>query len=282
MNSRLPLISIVVPTRNEERNIDRCLASIFSQDYPRELLEVIVVDNYSDDRTVELAQRYDTLRYLKGPERNIQRRYGAEQSIGDYLMFIDADMDIDSSLIREAVERCLSEGYDAMILPLICVGGGFWANCTKLEKESFLNDDMMETPNRFIGREVYFAVGGYDDTLIVGEDFDLGDRIKERGYSVGRLKSLTRYHEDRTFWQMVRKHYYYGQEMKKYLKKSKSKGIRRFFIIRPAYIRNFRLFAKDPIHGAGLLAMKLAQYFAALIGLVSVLTFQSKGSEIRR
>lgn len=266
MNSDLPLVSVIVPTRNEEKNIERCLASIFNQDYSLERLEVIVVDNNSDDRTIELACRYNTRTFIKGPERNLQREYGVEQSNGDYLMFIDADMELESSLIREATASCEGEGYGAMILPEVSVGDGFWANCRKLEKRSFLNDAMMETPNRFIKREVYQSVGGYDKTLIVGEDFDLGDRIKESRYKVGRVKSFIRHHETRTFWQTVRKHYYYGKEMKKYLRKSRGVGVRRFFIIRPAYIRNFKLFASDPVHSVGLVVMKLVQYLAAGLG----------------
>jgi glycosyltransferase involved in cell wall biosynthesis len=225
------------------------------------------VDNYSEDRTVELAQKYDVAVYLMGPERNIQRDYGAQQSNGSYLMFIDADMELESSLIKEAVTKCENEGYDALILPLALEGEGFWTECVKLEKESFLNDDMMEAPNRFMKREVYTAVGGYDRTLIVGEDFDLGDRIKERGYKVGRVTSFVRYRDTRTFWQMVKKHYYYGKEMKKYLRKSKGKGVKRFFIIRQAYIKNIHLFARDPVHSAGLVIMKCIQYLAASVGL---------------
>ncbi len=266
MVNGLPLITIIVPTRNEERNIGRCLSSVLSQNYPRKLLEIILIDNHSEDRTVELAQNYGAKVYIKGPERNVQRDYGVQQSNGKYLMFIDADMELENSIVKDAVEKCESNGYEAVILPEVSEGEGFWANCRKLEKKSFLNDNMMETPNRFIKREVYVSVGGYDKTLIVGEDFDLGDRIKEAGYKVGRVKSFIRHHETRTFWEMIKKHYYYGKEMKKYLRKSKGKGLRRFFIIRTAYVKSFKIFIKEPVHCLGLIVMKLTQYFAAGLG----------------
>ena len=52
-----PLISIIIPTLNEEENMKRCLHSIFSQSYPRKYLEVIVVDNYSEDNTLKIAKK---------------------------------------------------------------------------------------------------------------------------------------------------------------------------------------------------------------------------------
>ena len=53
-----PCISIAIPTYNEEKNIAKCLKSIFKQDYPKKLLEVFVVDDYSRDKTVEIAKKY--------------------------------------------------------------------------------------------------------------------------------------------------------------------------------------------------------------------------------
>ena len=55
---RLPSITIVIPARNEEVLIGQCLESIRSQDYPGELVEVIVVDDSSDDATQEIARRH--------------------------------------------------------------------------------------------------------------------------------------------------------------------------------------------------------------------------------
>ncbi|MEK9871049.1 MAG: glycosyltransferase, partial [Gammaproteobacteria bacterium] len=54
----LPLISVVVTTKNEEKHIGNCLASIAAQDYPADRLEIIVVDNDSDDKTKEIARKY--------------------------------------------------------------------------------------------------------------------------------------------------------------------------------------------------------------------------------
>mgnify|MGYP003352745261 FL=1 len=51
-------VSIIIPARNEEDNIGRCLESILAQDYPMEMMEIIVVDDQSDDRTVEIVNSF--------------------------------------------------------------------------------------------------------------------------------------------------------------------------------------------------------------------------------
>ena len=57
---QLPFISVILPVRNEEKFIAACVDSIFAQDYPVELMEVIFVDGRSEDRTVEMLRDYKT------------------------------------------------------------------------------------------------------------------------------------------------------------------------------------------------------------------------------
>jgi len=190
-------------------------------------------------------------------------------------MFIDADMELNKGLIEEAVKKCEEEGYDALILPEKGAGKGFWAKCQALEKKCYLGDELMETPNRFIRRDVYRKVGGYDSNLIVGEDFDLGDKIFRAEFRVGRIKSFIDHYERTSFWQLLKKKYYYGKEMPEYFKKSGAIGVKRFSLFRSAYFRNWRLFIKDPIHGFGVVLMKTLQWLIGGIGyLVGVLKKQ--------
>jgi len=268
MNSKFPLVSIIIPTKNEERNIGRCLGAIFGQTYPKKQLEVIIVDNFSKDRTTEIAKKFPVSFFQKGPERNVQRDYGVAKSQGKYLMFIDADMELEKNLIREAVEKCEKKNYDALVLPEHGAGKGFWAKCQALEKEACLGDELLEAPNRFIKKTVYEKVGGYDKDLIVGEDFDLGDRIFKAGFKVGRTESFINHYEKASLWHLLKKKYYYGKEMPKYFRKSGTIGIRRFNLFRFAFFRNWKLFVRDPVHGAGLIFMKTTQWLAGGFGFL--------------
>ena len=70
---------MIVTTKNEEKNIENCLQSIKSQTYKN--LELIIVDNFSDDKTVEIAKTYEAEVYLKGNERSAQRNFGAAKAL---------------------------------------------------------------------------------------------------------------------------------------------------------------------------------------------------------
>ncbi|MBA7612547.1 hypothetical protein ES703_19783 [subsurface metagenome] len=103
----LPLVSVGIPTYNEERTIERCLESIFSQDYPQDKLEVIIIDDGSSDRTLEICARYPVrIIYQNGSEGAIQRlkgasggpesgrRIGVEMANGEFVVLFSADNEL--------------------------------------------------------------------------------------------------------------------------------------------------------------------------------------------
>lgn len=272
LDAKQPLVSVIVPTRNSARTLPQCLASIKNQTYPH--IELIVVDNNSTDGTAEVALQYTHLVFNKGPERNAQRSYAINKSTGEYYALIDSDMELSPRVIEAAIAKCEQEACDAVVLPEISVGDGFWAGCRKLEKLCYLNDPDLELANRFMRASVFHAAGGHDDNKdwIGGEDFDLSERIVENGYRVGRIDDLIHHHEVVPFWPMVRKYYIYGKYIPRYIRKHPGKGARQFFLfIRPAYARNWKLFLKDPTHGLGLIFVKFVQYVAGGIGFLASL-----------
>ena len=74
-SNNLPTVSVIIPMRNEEQYIGGCLESVINQDYPKELMEVLVVDGMSDDSSSEIvagfASRYSFVRLLHNPEQVI-------------------------------------------------------------------------------------------------------------------------------------------------------------------------------------------------------------------
>jgi len=89
-----PSISIAIPTFNEEKNIQRCLDSIFNQQYPGKL-EVFIIDGGSTDRTLVLAKNYPVI-ILSNPEKQAERgkKIALDKATGDYFMILDCDMDL--------------------------------------------------------------------------------------------------------------------------------------------------------------------------------------------
>lgn len=87
-----PLISVVIPTFNEEERLKACLESIKNQSYPSQKIEILIVDDGSQDRTLEIAKKYKTRIFFSGLH-NIERSksIGVENAKGEYIFLIDAD-----------------------------------------------------------------------------------------------------------------------------------------------------------------------------------------------
>lgn len=92
---KLPLISIIVPSYNEEKNISRCLDSIFGQTYKN--FEIICVDDNSTDSTFAIIEEYakkdSRVKPFKNPSKGVSsaRNFGIENANGDYIGFVDSD-----------------------------------------------------------------------------------------------------------------------------------------------------------------------------------------------
>lgn len=115
---RVPAVSVIVPCRNEERYIARCLDSILATDYPRDRLEVLVVDGRSEDRTRavldDYTSRYPLIRVLDNPGR-IQPsalNVGIRAARGEILVRMDAHAAYPSNYIGDLVVALQDSGAD--------------------------------------------------------------------------------------------------------------------------------------------------------------------------
>ncbi len=183
----LPLISVVVTTKNEEKHIGNCLASIAAQDYPSDRLEIIVVDNDSDDKTKEIARKYTDKVFDKGPERNVQRNFGLlEVATGQYCMWIDADMILSPSVIKACLETIRATDDVALNIPEIVLGRGFWSKVRRFERSFY--DNTVIDGCRFIRTDAMVKSGGFAHEWTHGpDDWDLDKKLKALG-SIGYVQ----------------------------------------------------------------------------------------------
>ncbi|MFH0897188.1 MAG: glycosyltransferase [Candidatus Bathyarchaeota archaeon] len=210
-----PLVSVVITTRNEEKNIENCLRSVKDQTFKN--IELIVVDNFSNDRTVEFAKKFTQKFYSKGPERSTQRNCGAEISSGEYLLYLDADMIASPDLVEECVEKCEIDGFDALYIPERIVGEGFWIKVRNFER-SFYNGTVIDAV-RFIRKDLFERIGGFDESLTGPEDWDFDRRIRKIGQA--GIVNVALYHNEGGF-NMVKyleKKKYYTSGIKNYVSK---------------------------------------------------------------
>ena len=260
------LVSVIIPTKNSAETIELCLKSIKDQNYPA--IETIVVDNYSDDETADIARKYARV-FQKGPERSTQRNHGVENAKGKYVVIIDSDMELTPNVIKECVHEISKKDVAAVIIPEISVGEGFWTKCKALERSCYIGDDTIEAA-RFFDKNIFLEMGGYDEDIAGGgEDWDLPQRIKKAGYGTGRIESLIKHHEGRlSLTKTMRKKLYYAKTIRRYIKKHPDMASKQIVLIRPAYIRHWRRLARDPLHTIGFMFMKMCEFAAGGVGFV--------------
>ncbi len=272
------LVSIVVPTFNCQDIIEDCLNSVKKQTYKN--IEIIIVDSFSTDRTPQIGRRYGRVySFGRDPEqKNVfavpyQRNYGALKAKGEYVYIIDSDMRLNPEVVESCVELIEKKGAAAIIVPEVSYGESFWASCRALEKACYNRSSRsLSDAARFVKKGVWKNLGGLDETLGGGDDWDFQLRLNERGYKTLKTKvAVMHYEGNLSLGKQIYKKFRYGKSVLDYFKKHRDKKtllVKQYSLIRPDFISNIDLLAKDPIHAIGMIFMKIVEYAAAFCGLV--------------
>lgn len=186
MNGKL--VSVIVPTFNNQDTIAVCLESIEQQTYDQ--IETIVVDGGSCDLTTDICRRYEVNLVVTELGRAAARTRGAERASGDLLLHVDSDMELTPNVVKECVEQ--SSTFDALIIPETNIGDSYWARCTDVGKTVSRRRQVGNL--RFLPRELYFEVGAHNPELLAKEDEELHDLVRSAGASIGFTESLIHHH----------------------------------------------------------------------------------------
>lgn len=264
-----PKVSTVVTTKNSAVTLNSLLKSLKNQSYKN--IEIIIVDNSSNDKTLEISRKYTRKVFQKGPERSAQRNFGAAQSTGNYLLFLDSDMVLEKDVIKECLNLSLknNEKPGEIIIPEQSFGKGFWAKTKALEREINKSQSYFEAA-RFIPKEIFDKMGGFDESLTGPEDWELPQRIAQL-YPVYRIKDKIYHNEGNlSLLTLFRKKYYYGLSVDKYLKKRKIPIISptTVYFLRVAFYKNWRLLLKNPFISLGMILMLLVEMIAGGSGFL--------------
>jgi glycosyltransferase involved in cell wall biosynthesis len=315
------LISIIITTKNEEANIKNCLDSILNQNYPKNNIEIIVVDNNSTDKTKNIVEEFkrgftqlNTKLFNYGPERSAQRNFGVEKSSGDYFLYLDADMTLSENVIRDCVDKAcpfasgqcnttaitdkssnnkLEDGkiiksagvknskleignsdVVGLYISEIVTGKKFWSKVRRFER-SFYDGTVIDCV-RFVKKDAFQKVGGFDENLTGPEDWDFDKKIRNLGracpddcsnnlFGVALIKTPI-YHNEAEFnlKKYINKKGYYAQKFDQYIAKwgKNDPDIKKQLGI---YYRFFGVFLENrkwknmivhPILTAGMLALR--------------------------
>jgi len=197
-----PKVSIVVAARNEARKIEPALQSLLKLDYPN--LELIVVDDRSTDETGAILDRFAGIKVVHIRElppgwlgKNNAQHTGAGHATGELLLFTDADIHMEASVLRRAVNYLLSAKLDhlaiapqlAMPGTLLSMFGGAFTIFFGMYAKPWKARDPKSPRHIGIGAfnlvraEVYRKVGGHEPLRMrPDDDMKLGKLIKKSGY----------------------------------------------------------------------------------------------------
>lgn len=192
-------IAVVIPAYNEENFIGDTIASVFK--YAGSEVEVIVIDNGSSDLTRKIADQSGAHVYTK-PRGNIGalRNYGASQTEAKILVFIDADVTL-TACWQTSIKKVLKdiERYEKLITGSNCAPPVSQNWFLKYWFQSFaesINSRHIGTGHMIISRSFFHLLGGFDESLVTGEDYDICQRALKLDGSIENNPSLLVYHHD--------------------------------------------------------------------------------------
>ncbi len=184
-----PLISFVIPVRNDVLRLQRCLSSIVRNEYPRELIEIIVVDNDSTDGSAAAARGYSAI-IVKSPGDSVaaHRNRGARAALGSVIAFADSDHEIDRNWIETAVEVLSSADVAATGAPYLTQPSANWVQqqYDGLRTRPVRREDVqwLGSGNFAVKRAAFDKIGGFDASLTACEDVDLCNRLRLAGHRI--------------------------------------------------------------------------------------------------
>lgn len=259
-----PLVTVVVPTRDNERTIRACLASVVAQTY--EQVELVVVDNHSTDATPRIARELADTVVVAGPERSAQRNTGIAAARGAWVLWLDSDMVLPPRTLDVAVDTALATGASAVALPERTVGEGFWTACRALERECYLDDPWLHNP-RLVRRELLLGDEGFDLSMSGPEDADLRMRLRDSGRRIELAPVVVDHDEGRlTIADVLRKRYYYGRSIPAFAAQHEGAVSAQGRAVLRSYARNHRRLLRDPGHAAGMVAMRALEVVGYTLG----------------
>lgn len=223
------MVSVICPIRNEERHIKDCLRSIMNQDYDQSLIEIIVVDGMSDDRTRSYVRqmRHEDRRVklLDNPARIVPgaMNIGIRYATGGVIVRVDGHAMINENYISKCIEHLERTGAD-------CVGGPIESvNTTHVGRTiafamSFpfgMGNSRFRTSN-YTGyvdtlafgayrREVFDHIGMFDEEFVRCQDDELNYRLRKLGGSIFMTPEIrSRYFPRASLNKLWRQFFQYG------------------------------------------------------------------------
>jgi len=202
-DAALPKVSVVVTSRNNEQTIGECLKSIVELDYPKDSLELIVIDACSTDKTPQIAEKYAAKVVSKSVNAPAAYNYALEIASHEILAFVDSDAKVEKDWLKKLVSH-LNDPKTAGVSGNIETWNAEnpWARSIGYDIKSRYArignfTGRVATMNLLLKRNVLDEVGGFDEGFPSQYDTELGYRLSSKGYKIAFERTATCYHFNR-------------------------------------------------------------------------------------
>jgi len=216
----LPTVSVIVPAYNAERDIAKLIGSLLDLDYPKELLEIIIVDNNSNDRTKETVNQYP-VKLLE--EKNIQSSYaarnkGIRNAKGEIIAFIDSDCVATPQWIKEGVNILVSESADLVggkvefVYSKENTAAELFDSITNMQIEFNIEESAVaKTANLFVKSSLFDKIGMFPYWVKSGGDVQWTGKATKNGFSLLYAPRAIVKHPARSLRALLKKQYRVGR-----------------------------------------------------------------------
>ena len=260
-------VTVIVPTRNNERTLEATLASVTAQTEPG--VQLIVVDNHSSDQTPDIARRYADQFLTGGPERSAQRNLGIENATTEWIVWLDSDMILPPQALRVALDTAERTGADGVALPERTIGSGFWTRARALERSCYVDQDILHNP-RLLRRDFMLGQGEFHLAMSGPEDADLRLKMRAAGMRIELAPIIIDHDEGRlTLRDIFSKRYYYGRSIPAFAAEHDGAVAGQGRDVARAYWAHRKDLAKQPVLALGMLGMRAMEAVGYSYGALS-------------
>ena len=192
-NVKNPKISVIIPTLNEEKYIEKTLLSLKAQTI-KVPYEIIVVDSNSKDKTVEIARKYaDKVIVTKRRGIAVGRNVGAKYARGEILVFVDADTVLLPNVLEKAYNEIKNRDVSLVSCPIVPMTPSLLLHLMYRFYNQFSTSSIKFGRPQISGmfmvtkKSIFDAVSGFDEKLKILEDFDFSEKVSK----FGKVKMIT-------------------------------------------------------------------------------------------
>lgn len=231
-HDKLPLVSVIIPCRNELLHIGKCLDSVLDSNYPKEKIEIFIIDGQSNDGTLEIIDTYIAkhpfIKVIQDDKKIISAALnrGIQQASGDIILRIDAHSTVDRDYMVKCIEYLYEYKADIVGGNMVTLArdDGIISKCitTSLSHRFGVGNSYFRIStskprwvttvfNACYRRDVFDRFGLFNEKAFRMEDIELTLRLKKGGGKILLVSEVQTYYYSRTNFSFVKHVWYDGK-----------------------------------------------------------------------